>query len=119
MNDVFNAVRSKIGKPYDDLFFLLTALREVLEENDALDIAKEIPWINTESKGNHEFSSKYLQLYSLVFQLINMVEINLFIINRVSMLDNLFKAMVRAHALHFVSHLDCRIADGAPNAHLL
>ena len=82
MNDVFNAVRSKIGKPYDDLYFLLTALREVLEENDALDIAKEIPWINTERKGNHEFSSEYLQLYSLVFQLINMVEINGAVQNR-------------------------------------
>ena len=82
MNDVFNAVRSKIGKPYDDLFFLLTALREILEENGALDIAKEIPWINVESKGNHEFSSKYLQLYSLVFQLINLVEINGAVQNR-------------------------------------
>ena len=51
MNDVFNAVRSKIGKPYDDLFFLLTALREILEENGALDIAKEIPWINRREQG--------------------------------------------------------------------
>ena len=76
MDDIFNAVRSKIGKPYEDLFFLLTALREALEENGALEIATEIPWINTANKGKHDFSAEHLQLYSLVFQLINMVEIN-------------------------------------------
>ena len=43
MNDVFNIVRRKIGKPYDDLYYLLTALSEVLEEKGDLDIAKEIP----------------------------------------------------------------------------
>ena len=82
MNDVFNTVRKKMGKPYDDLFFLLTALREVLEENGDLDIAKEIPWINMESKIDQFFAGEHLQLYSLIFQLINMVEINGAVQNR-------------------------------------
>ena len=113
MNDVFNAVRSIIGKPYDDLFFLLTALREVLEENDALDIAKEIPWINTESKGNHELSSKYLQLYSLVFQLINMVEINGAVQNRrrqesrdLSAVSGLWTSNIKELHAHGISNVE-------------
>ena len=82
MNDVFNIVRRKIGKPYDDLYYLLTALSEVLEENGDLDIAKEIPWIRVESKKEQLLSGEHLQLYSLVFQLINLVEINGAVQNR-------------------------------------
>ena len=82
MNDVFNIIRGKIGKPYDDLYYLLTALREVLEENDELDIAKEIPWINVENTKEQLFTGEHLQLYSLVFQLINVVEINGAVQNR-------------------------------------
>ena len=82
MNDVFNVVRNKVGKPYDDLYFLLTALREVLEENGDLDIAKQIPWISIENKKEQLFSGEHLQLYSLVFQLINVVEINGAVQNR-------------------------------------
>ncbi len=33
MNTVFTQVKNALGKPYDDLHFLLTCFKEVLEEN--------------------------------------------------------------------------------------
>ncbi len=70
-------VKKKVGKTYDDLEFLLIALHEVLTENGEEDIASMIPWVNkTKSFEPEKFSEKDIQLYSLVFQLMNMVEIN-------------------------------------------
>ncbi len=70
-------VKNKVGKTYDDLEFLLHALREVLSENGEADLAAQIPWINkTETFDPEKFTEKHIQLYSLIFQLINMVEIN-------------------------------------------
>ena len=113
MNDIFNAVRNKIGKPYDDLYFLLTALKEVLKENGELDIAQKIPWIYPERKGDHEFSSEYLQLYSLVFQLINMVEINGAVQNRrrqeswdLSVVNGLWTSNIKELHAHGISNTE-------------
>jgi phosphoenolpyruvate carboxylase len=70
-------VKSKVGKPYRDLEFLLMALDEVLRENGEAELASQIPWIHKKQSFDPEkFTEKYIQLYSLVFQLINMVEIN-------------------------------------------
>ncbi|MEL7003859.1 MAG: phosphoenolpyruvate carboxylase [Bacteroidota bacterium] len=70
-------VKNKIGKPYFDLEFLLNALKEVLVENGENDIAREIPLINENHFDKIEsFTSKHVQLYSIIFQLINNVEIN-------------------------------------------
>lgn len=75
--NILALVKDKLGKPYEDLEFLLLALREVLEQNGEKDIADQIPWINENKPFNADlFTEKHIQLYSLVFQLLNMVEVN-------------------------------------------
>lgn len=77
MKEVLDLVRKELGKPYDDLTFLLEALRDVLKENGEEEIASRIPWINEiEFKEADYLTEKEIQLYSLVFQLVNMVEVN-------------------------------------------
>ncbi|HSZ72745.1 MAG TPA: phosphoenolpyruvate carboxylase [Cytophagaceae bacterium] len=75
---VLSVTQEKLGKTYLDLEFLLTCLKEVLEENGEVELSKQIPWIN--SKRNkptiEEFNDKHVQLYSIAFQLLNMVEEN-------------------------------------------
>ena len=72
----------EIGKPYRDLRFLLEALSEVLQENGESEIANAIPWVNGRSSKDQPVISQLVQLYSLIFQLINMVEINHAVQNR-------------------------------------
>lgn len=77
MQYFLNTVQEKIGKPYKDLEFLLHLFQEVLVENNENELAKSIPWINQE--GNTEvgnFTKKHFHLYSICFQLLNLVEIN-------------------------------------------
>ncbi|MEH0155682.1 phosphoenolpyruvate carboxylase [Limibacter armeniacum] len=69
-------MKDRIGKPYEDLEFLLTCLKEVLEENGEAELAKQIPWINAESPSLDGFNGELIQLYSLCFQLLNTVEVN-------------------------------------------
>jgi len=75
---VLSVTQEKLGKTYLDLEFLLTCFKEVLEENGELELSKQVPWIN--SKRNkptiEEFNDKHVQLYSIAFQLLNMVEEN-------------------------------------------
>jgi len=80
---VLQLVQEKLGKPYFDLQFLLECLKESLIENGEETIASAIPWINT----NHEidleaFNIRHIQLYSMVFQLLNIVEVNGAVQNR-------------------------------------
>ncbi len=74
MEQILRLVQEKIGKPYDDLEFLLVALKEVLEDNGD-EMASKVPLIGDSSVAL-EMSDKEIQLYSLVFQLLNIVEIN-------------------------------------------
>ena len=76
-------VKSKLGKSYDDLEYLLNCLKEVMIESGEVELAKDIPWI-TESLSFLEkpFSGKHLQLYSTCFQLLNIVEVNGAVQNR-------------------------------------
>ena len=77
LKSAFDETVHELGKPYEDLRFLLVALKEVLEENGEGAFASFIPWINDmERISLDEITAKHLQLYSLVFQLVNMVEIN-------------------------------------------
>ncbi len=70
-------VKEKLGKPYSDLEFLLNCLKEVLEETGDAELAKAIPWINPDKKfAEDEFTGKHVHLYSLVFKLLNIVEVN-------------------------------------------
>ena len=74
--NALNLVKKELGKPYEDLEFLLQAFDEVLKENGEVEIAQQIPWINETKPFDPEyFTERHIQLYSLIFQLMNMVEI--------------------------------------------
>lgn len=80
--EALNNVEKVLGKPYKDLRFLLEALKEVMEENNEAEIAAKIPWIDDGKLTLDTLTPKLVQLYSLVFQLVNMVEINGAVQNR-------------------------------------
>ena len=69
-------LEKEIGKPYMDLRYLLQALYEILNENGEEEIAQNMPWILKDTSQSELSVSKQVQLYSLIFQLVNMVEIN-------------------------------------------
>ncbi|MEM6643773.1 MAG: phosphoenolpyruvate carboxylase [Bacteroidota bacterium] len=73
---VFNEVKTALKKPYEDLELLLKGLHHILVVNGESEIAQDIPWINENSLSVKDISPKHVQLYSLIFQLVNMVEIN-------------------------------------------
>ena len=70
-------IQTLLGKPYDDLEFLLHCLREVLEENNEPYLAVQIPWISDKvpdfNEGN---TASLLHLHSICFQLLNLAEVN-------------------------------------------
>lgn len=76
MNSTLHLLQQRLGKPYEDLEFLLTAFKEVLEDNEEHEIAKSVPLINENEKSDESMTDREIQLYSLVFQLVNIVEIN-------------------------------------------
>ena len=81
--ETFEETRSRLGKPYEDLHFLLDALKTVLEENGEDEIASQIPWVNgIETIDINHITPRHLQLYSLLFQLVNLCEINGAVQNR-------------------------------------
>ena len=93
--------------------FLLTALKEVLEENGDLAIAQEIPWINVGNKKEQPLKAEHLQLYSLVFQLINLVEINGAVQNRrrqesidLSAVNGLWSSNIKELHAHGISNAE-------------
>jgi phosphoenolpyruvate carboxylase len=80
---VLNKVQKELGKPYHDLQFLLECLRDSLIDNGEAENAKYIPWINeNENIDPVVLNNKHIQLYSLVFQLLNIVEVNGAVQNR-------------------------------------
>ena len=75
--ETFNIVKEKLGKPYHDLEFLLNCLVEVLKENGEDHMVKYIPWVHKNTEKSSEVpSKKILHLYALIFQLLNLVEVN-------------------------------------------
>ncbi len=81
--NILTEVKEKLGKPYEDLEYLLHSLKKVLEDNGEKEMAEAIPWINEGKEIDVEdFDEKRLQLYSIVFQLINTVEVNSAVQNR-------------------------------------
>ncbi len=69
-------LEAAVGKPYKDLRYILEALAEILKENGETDMAGSIPWINGDTDLATTSIPKLVQLYSVIFQLVNMVEIN-------------------------------------------
>ena len=81
MNSTLTLLQSRLGKPYEDLEFLLVALKEILAENDEEEMAKKVPLVGEEYTAER-MNDREIQLYSLVFQLVNLVEINGAVQNR-------------------------------------
>lgn len=75
MNNVLTLVKQKLGKPYEDLEFLLECFKEVLLESNTPELAKLLPWINPNPE-HILFRKRDIQLYSIAFQFLNLVEIN-------------------------------------------
>jgi phosphoenolpyruvate carboxylase len=76
MNDL-KTLQKTLGKPYIDLEYLLYCLREVLEENGESDLITYIPWISEKIPTvTLHTSDKLFHLYSICFQLLNIVEVN-------------------------------------------
>lgn len=83
---VFSLVKEKLGKPYHDLEFLLNCFSEVLQDLNETTLSQLIPWINA-NPYNPEIivsaeNEKLLHLYSVCFQLLNIVEVNGAVQNR-------------------------------------
>ena len=77
IQSTFEETRVTLGKPYEDLAYLLNALKDVLVENGENEIASIIPWVNDiQTIAPNEIKPRHLQLYSLLFQLVNLCEIN-------------------------------------------
>ena len=83
MEPLLGEVKSKLGKPYEDLEFLLNCFSEVLIENDEPELARQIPWISTEEpRFDEDSTQKLLHLFSISFQLLNLAEVNGAVQNR-------------------------------------
>ncbi|MCE1199534.1 MAG: phosphoenolpyruvate carboxylase [Marinilabiliales bacterium] len=81
--ELLELVRSNLGKPYEDLEFLLNCFGEVLAESGEADLAQEIPWIHPDhDRAESALTKKHLQLYATCFQLLNIVEVNGAVQNR-------------------------------------
>jgi len=79
---MLHEVKEELGKPYKDLEFVLECFREILEDSGEKNLANCIPWINDSDLKPEQISNKHLQVYSMAFQLLNMVEINAAVQNR-------------------------------------
>ncbi|MFU8847692.1 MAG: phosphoenolpyruvate carboxylase [Opitutales bacterium] len=76
LRETFLTTKRVLGKPYKDLEFLLRSLKHILEKNGEGEIAAAIPWISDKDPGVEAITPKHIQLYSMIFHLVNMVEIN-------------------------------------------
>lgn len=102
MKGLLKLLQDTLGKPYHDLEFLLIALKEILEQNGEQEIARQIPWINDlPDLNNGGLTEKHIQLYSLVFQLVNMVEINGAVQHRRAMEDQALSSVNGLWASNF------------------
>jgi phosphoenolpyruvate carboxylase len=70
-----NYVARGFEKIYEDLHFLMTCFREVLTELGEAQLADHLPWVN-EVKVSQRPNPRLCQVYSIAFQLLNMVEEN-------------------------------------------
>lgn len=75
-------LQDKLGKPYHDLRYLLICFREVLDELGEHNLALSIPWLNDSKTIPDVNMAKQLQVYSICYQLLNIVEVNGAVQNR-------------------------------------
>lgn len=72
MNDT---QRLEFEKWDNDLAFIVGALKETLSDLGESDLSRYVPW-TADYRGHHPLPERAVQLYSLSFQLLNMVEEN-------------------------------------------
>ena len=76
-------IKKELGKPYHDLEFLMHCFKEILEENSEFELAQAMPWIcDNCSFESINFSRKHFHMFSISFQLLNLVETNGAVQNR-------------------------------------
>ena len=84
----FKEIKDLLGKPYEDLEFLLKCFSEVLKENGEPQLAAQLPWVSEKAPDfSGENKQKILQLYSIAFQLLNLSEVNGAVQNRRQSID--------------------------------
>jgi phosphoenolpyruvate carboxylase len=89
MHPVLHENIREIGKPYVDLHFLLSCLKEVLQANNENGLVSYIPWLNAEiASPDKELTQKVTHLYSICFQLLNLSEVNWAVQSRRNKLQN-------------------------------
>ncbi|MCV9385819.1 phosphoenolpyruvate carboxylase [Reichenbachiella ulvae] len=112
MNKILTEVKERLGKPYHDFEFLLECLKDILEQNGEGEIAKDIPFINDfPFKSGEEMTAKHIQLYSLVFQLVNMVEVNGAVQNRRRIENEEYEAVHGLFANNLKNLLDSEVSE--------
>ena len=75
-NLIFDNVKKELNKPYEDLDFLLLCFRNMLLKNGRKDLAHSVPWIDDKKFSIETFDIDHVRIYTIVFQLLNIVEIN-------------------------------------------
>ena len=74
--NILDLVIDKLGKPYKDLSFLLQAFKDVLIENGEIEVASTIPLLQNKIDVSTFLDDRGVQLYSILFQLVHIVEVN-------------------------------------------
>ena len=74
--NILDLVIDKLGKPYKDLSFLLQAFKDVLIENGEIEVASKIPLLQNKIDVSTFLDDRGVQLYSILFQLVHIVEVN-------------------------------------------
>jgi phosphoenolpyruvate carboxylase len=74
--NILDLVIDKLGKPYKDLSFLLQTFKDVLIENGEIDVASAIPLLQNKIDVGTFLDDRGVQLYSILFQLVHIVEVN-------------------------------------------
>lgn len=80
--NLLKLLKDQLGKPYYDLEYLLVCFREVLTEMGEQNLAYSIPWLNQGENVPEVNVIKQLQVYSICYQLLNIVEVNGAVQNR-------------------------------------
>jgi len=80
--DLLKLLKDQLGKPYYDLEYLLKCFQEVLKETGEQRLADSVPWLNANSASENISMIKQLQVYSISYQLLNIVEVNGAVQNR-------------------------------------
>ena len=78
MQSVFQEVKVALGKPYEDLSYILECLSEVLSESGKKHLINYIPWLkaNNSPPSKILLSNDYIHMLSMCFQILNLVEVN-------------------------------------------